>query len=67
MDLHYSDADLAFRDSVRGFIEASLPADLRRKVLGHRRLDKDDYVRWHRIVARQGWAAPARRPSCPSA
>jgi alkylation response protein AidB-like acyl-CoA dehydrogenase len=58
MDLNYSPADLALRDAMRAFIDASLPADLREKVLGHRRLEKDDYVRWHRIVARQGWAAP---------
>ncbi|HEV7814930.1 MAG TPA: acyl-CoA dehydrogenase family protein [Janthinobacterium sp.] len=58
MDLNYSAADLAFRDTVRGFLEASLPADLQHKVRNHRRLAKDDYVRWHKIAARQGWAAP---------
>jgi len=58
MDLNYTDDDLAFRDRVRAFLEAELPADLRHKVLNHLHLDKDDYVRWHRILARQGWAAP---------
>ena len=58
MDLHFTDDDLAFRDRVRAFLDAALPDDLRRKVLGHLRLEKDDYVRWHRILARQGWAAP---------
>ena len=58
MDLHFSDDDIAFRDTVRAFLAADLPPDLRATVRAQRRLDKDDYVRWHRILARQGWAAP---------
>ncbi|MFS2019985.1 acyl-CoA dehydrogenase family protein [Massilia sp. CT11-108] len=58
MDLTYTGDDLAFRDQVRAFLEAELPADLRHKVANHLRLHKDDYVRWHRILARRGWAAP---------
>jgi alkylation response protein AidB-like acyl-CoA dehydrogenase len=58
MDLNYTGEDLAFRDKVRGFLEQNLPADLQHKVRKHLRLDKDDYVRWHRILARQGWVAP---------
>jgi alkylation response protein AidB-like acyl-CoA dehydrogenase len=58
MDLTYTGDDLAFRDQVRAFLDAELPADLRHKVLNQLRLHKDDYVRWHRILARQGWAAP---------
>jgi alkylation response protein AidB-like acyl-CoA dehydrogenase len=58
MDLTYTGDDLAFRDQVRAFLEAELPADLRHKVDNHLRLQKDDYVRWHRILARRGWAAP---------
>jgi alkylation response protein AidB-like acyl-CoA dehydrogenase len=59
MDLNYSAGDEAFRTDVRAFLEANLPADLQQKVRQHKRLSKDDYVRWHKIVARQGWAAPA--------
>ena len=58
MDLNYSSEDLAFRDQVRAFLDAELPADLCHKVDNHLRLHKDDYVRWHRILARQGWVAP---------
>ncbi|MGI4718923.1 MAG: acyl-CoA dehydrogenase family protein [Janthinobacterium lividum] len=58
MDLHYTDEDLAFRDQVRAFLDSHLPRDLRDKVLGHLRLSKDDFVRWHRILAAQGWVAP---------
>jgi alkylation response protein AidB-like acyl-CoA dehydrogenase len=59
MDLNYTAGDLAFRDTVRAFLAANLPGDLQQKVRQHLRLQKDDYVRWHRIVAKQGWAAPA--------
>jgi alkylation response protein AidB-like acyl-CoA dehydrogenase len=58
MDLNYTDEDLAFRDSVRSFLDENLPADLQQKVRKHLRLAKDDYVRWHRILAKQGWVAP---------
>ncbi|WP_409028414.1 acyl-CoA dehydrogenase family protein [Janthinobacterium sp. SUN098] len=59
MDLHYTAGETAFRDTVRAFLDTHLPADLQRKVRQHLRLAKDDYVRWHKIVAQQGWAAPA--------
>ncbi|WFR77761.1 acyl-CoA dehydrogenase family protein [Janthinobacterium rivuli] len=59
MDLHYTAEESAFRDTVRAFLDAHLPADLQRKVRQHLRLNRDDYVRWHKIVAQQGWAAPA--------
>ncbi|NHZ64300.1 acyl-CoA dehydrogenase family protein [Massilia genomosp. 1] len=58
MDLNYTSEDLAFRDQARAFLDANLPADLQQKVRKHLRLAKDDYVRWHRILAAQGWVAP---------
>ncbi len=58
MDLNYAPEDQAFRDTVRAWIAANLPADLQQKVLQHKRLGRDDYVRWHRIVHQQGWVAP---------
>jgi alkylation response protein AidB-like acyl-CoA dehydrogenase len=59
MDLNYSSEDLAFRDQVRAFLAANLPADLQQKVRKHLRMSREDIVRWHRIVAKQGWVAPA--------
>jgi alkylation response protein AidB-like acyl-CoA dehydrogenase len=59
MDLHHLDEDLAFRDQVRAFLASHLPPELQRKVRQHLRLSRDDYVRWHRILAAQGWVAPA--------
>ena len=55
MDLNYTADDLAFRDTVRSYLEANLPKDLQHKVLNHKRLSKEDFVRWHKIVAKQGW------------
>ncbi len=58
MDLDYAPEDLAFREHVRAWLADKLPADLQHKVLNHQRLKRDDYLRWHRIVHRQGWVAP---------
>ncbi|MDE2429205.1 MAG: acyl-CoA dehydrogenase family protein [Burkholderiales bacterium] len=55
MDLNYTADDLAFRDQVRSYLEANLPSDLQQKVLNHKRMNKDDFVRWHKILAKQGW------------
>ena len=58
MDLNYSPEETAFRDEVRDWLGASLPADLRTKVLEYEELSKDDLGRWHQILARKGWVAP---------
>jgi len=59
MDIHYSSEERAFRDEVRAWLAAHLPAELRDKTIGYRSLTKDDFRRWHRILAQQGWVAPA--------
>ena len=59
MDLQFTSEDLAFRNDVRAFLDANLPSDLQQKVRKHLRMSKDDYVRWHKILAAQGWVAPA--------
>ncbi|MFN0038535.1 MAG: acyl-CoA dehydrogenase family protein [Burkholderiales bacterium] len=58
MDLNFSQAELAFRSDVRNFVRTSLPGDISRKVLEHKRLGKEDYVRWQKILADKGWIAP---------
>ncbi len=58
MDLNYTSEDLVFRDQVRAFLDANLPPDLQQKVRKHLRMSKSDYVRWHKILAAQGWVAP---------
>ena len=59
MDLNDSPGEIAFRDAVRAWLAASIPADLRDKVLSFGELSKDDLVRWHRILADKGWVAPS--------
>jgi len=59
MDLNYSAEELAFRDEVRAWLRAHLPDDLRDKVENFAHLSKEDLLRWHRILASQGWVAPA--------
>src|SRR5688572_12882758 len=58
MDLEYTAAEQAFRDDVRKFIEERLPAPLAAKVLGHKRLTREDFLSWHRILHTRGWSAP---------
>ncbi len=57
MDLRFTPSEAAFRDEVRGFIGANLPADIRERLrLGHA-ARKQDTVAWQRILNRKGWAA----------
>ncbi len=58
MDLNYSSEELAFRDDVRAWLKGNLPDDIREKVVGYGHLSKDDYMRWHRILAAKGWSVP---------
>jgi alkylation response protein AidB-like acyl-CoA dehydrogenase len=59
MNLNYSSEDLLFRDEVRSFLEHNLPACLRSKVMEGRRLDREDFMSWHRVLANKGWVAPS--------
>ena len=59
MNLDFDATDQAFRQEVREFLDSSLPADLRKKVLHHGDLEKDDILRWQAILHKRGWAAPA--------
>jgi alkylation response protein AidB-like acyl-CoA dehydrogenase len=59
MDLNYSQDESAFRDEVRGWIRQNLPQDLRDKIANYEELGREDLLRWHKILARKGWVAPA--------
>jgi len=59
MDLNFSAEESAFRDEVRSWLRANLPGDLREKVENYAHLSREDLLRWHRILAKQGWVAPA--------
>lgn len=55
MDLEYSEQDQQLRREIRSFLAEKLPPEIRAKVLAHKRLSKDDYLRWHKIAYAQGW------------
>jgi alkylation response protein AidB-like acyl-CoA dehydrogenase len=57
MDLNFSPEEQKFRAEVRAFIDANLPAEIRDKVLNGKRMHKEDHVRWHKILYKQGWVA----------
>ncbi|MEE4021896.1 acyl-CoA dehydrogenase family protein [Gordonia sp. PKS22-38] len=61
MDMTWSDADNAFRDEVREFMEANLTPDLR--AAGRLRTsvyaDHEASMKWQAILHERGWAAPA--------
>ncbi len=60
MDLSYSTEEASFRDEIRAWLEKNLPADLLRDKTGEDgHLTREDLLRWHRILAKQGWVAPA--------
>ena len=59
MDLDLSPEDIAFRDEVRTFIAESYPAQLRGKQDEGDELSKDDFLSWHKVLAKKGWVAPA--------
>ena len=59
MDLNYSAEECAFRDEVRAWLDANLPADLKEKVESFSEIGKEDTQRWHRILSDKGWVAPA--------
>ena len=58
MDLNFTSEESAFRQQVKRFMQDKLPADIRQKVLGGLIVERDDYVRWQRILHEQGWGAP---------
>jgi alkylation response protein AidB-like acyl-CoA dehydrogenase len=58
MDLSYSAEELAFRNEVRDWLAANLPTDIRDKVVNYQHLSKEDYLRWHKILAAKGWSVP---------
>ncbi len=59
MQLEFTPAELAFRDEVRAFIAANYPVEVRARQDQGLAIRKQDYLDWHRIVARQGWSVPA--------
>src|SRR5690606_35125721 len=58
MNINFTAEELAFRDEVRAFFKEKLPKDIAAKVKDDRKLSKQDYQRWQRILSAQGWYTP---------
>jgi len=58
MDLNYSQEETKFREEVHHWLKINLPEDIRQKVIGYQELTKEDYQRWHKILAVKGWSVP---------
>jgi len=58
LDLDYTADERAFREEVRAFLASSLPKALAAKVHEGKRMTRDDFLAWHRILAKKGWVAP---------
>ena len=58
MNLEFTAEETAFREEVRSFIAENYPADLRRAQDEGRPLCKEEYLSWHKVLAKKGWLAP---------
>ena len=57
MNVDFTAEEKVFREEVREFFREQYPADIREKQNRGIALDKDDYVRWQKILYERGWAA----------
>lgn len=55
MNLNFSEEELAFRDSIRQWMQANLPDDLRRVTARGEMPGKEMQQRWERLLGEQGW------------
>jgi alkylation response protein AidB-like acyl-CoA dehydrogenase len=55
MRLEFTKEEQAFREEVRAFLKAKLPASIRDKVEGGFELTREDHVLWQRTLHEQGW------------
>jgi len=58
MDLSFSPQDQAFREEIRAFVRAELPADIKAKMEAGIELTKAEYVDWQNKLNAKGWLAP---------
>jgi len=58
MNLEFTPEEIAFRDEVRAFIKDNFPEELRKKT-SRDQMGKEDFLAWHKVLAKQGWVAPS--------
>jgi alkylation response protein AidB-like acyl-CoA dehydrogenase len=59
MDLNFTPEEQAFRNEVRSWVRANLPAHIAHKVQHALRLSRDDLQGWAKILGRKGWLGHA--------
>jgi alkylation response protein AidB-like acyl-CoA dehydrogenase len=59
VDLEFSAGERQFRESVRAFLRSNLAPDLSAKVLGLKRLKREDIIGWQRTLHSVGWGGPS--------
>ena len=57
MDLKFSKEDIKFQIEVRDFINKEYPADIKYKQDNRLPLEKEEIVRWQKLLASKGWFA----------
>jgi alkylation response protein AidB-like acyl-CoA dehydrogenase len=57
MNVDFSKDELEFQQEARAFFRDQYPDDLRKKTDNGVELSRDDFIRWQKIMHRQGWAA----------
>ena len=55
MDLNFRPAEAEFREEVRRFVCENLPESIRHKVMNGIHLEREEHVRWQRILHAHGW------------
>ena len=59
MDTSFTPEELAFQDEVRQFIADNYPAELKANTEKGIELEKEDFLKWYRILVTRGWVAPS--------
>lgn len=57
MHISFTEEELAFRQEARTFFAENFPEDIKRKQDGGAALEREDYIRWQKILYEKGWAA----------
>ena len=55
MDLAFTPEEQQFREDIRAWVAANLPADISQKVHNALELSRDDMQRWAKILGKKGW------------
>ena len=57
MKVEFTAEELAFRDEVRTFLKDQYPEDLRAKSDQGITFEREDFIRWQKVLYERGWAA----------